>query len=68
MTEFIRCSRCGAEIKVDEYSIQFCECGAYYRKSRDFRNTWVFAGWWKGGKGEKEKARQMDRERERKRR
>jgi len=49
MSEIIRCSRCGSKIKVDDYNIQFCSCGAYYRRSRDFRNAWVFAGWWKGG-------------------
>ena len=60
MTEVIKC-RCGSEIKVDEnFDVQFCyNCWAYYRRRRDFRKGWVFAGFWKGGMGEKEKMRQM---------
>jgi hypothetical protein len=59
LDEVIVCRRCGQEIKVErEYNIQFCECGVYYRKSRDFTNRWVLGGWWKGEKSKKELERQ----------
>jgi len=58
-----RCNKCGRKVKVDEnYGVQFCECGAYFRKSRDFTNRWVFAGFWKGGKGAKEEMRQAEKQ------
>lgn len=64
MAEVIKCKRCGSEIKVDDYDVQFCytqDCWAYYRRRRDFRKGWVFAGFWKGGKGEKERMRQASK-------
>lgn len=39
------CKSCGKKIAVDEkFSIQECGCGAYYRRSRDYSQKWVFAG------------------------
>jgi len=58
--EVIVCKNCGSEIKVDEYDIQECKCGAYYRRRRGFEKGWSFAGWWKG-MSEKEKERQAMR-------
>ncbi|MCS7143443.1 MAG: hypothetical protein NZ879_00280 [Archaeoglobaceae archaeon] len=50
------CKSCGKKINVDEkFSILECGCGAYYRKSRDFSEKWVFAGF---GKATKEKSKE----------
>lgn len=50
------CKSCGKKISVDEkFSIQECGCGAYYRRSRDFSQKWVFAGF---GKATKEKSKE----------
>ena len=62
MTEYIVCRVCGSKIKVEEgFEVQYCPCGVYYRRSRDFTNRWVKAGFWKGGKSEKEAERQRER-------
>ena len=65
--ETITCKFCGRGIKVDEYSIQRCDCGAYYRRKRGFEKGWTFAGWWKGGVSEKEKERQINKAKMRRR-
>lgn len=57
----IKCKMCGNAIEVDEYDIQFCRCGAYYIKKRNFEKGWKFGGFYKGGKGEKEEKRQYER-------
>lgn len=62
MSNYIICKNCGRRVAIEDgFDIQFCECGVYYRKSRDFTNRWVKAGFWKGGKSEKEAERQRER-------
>lgn len=52
----IMCKACGKKLPIDErFSIQECGCGAYYRKSRDLSQKWVFAGF---GKTTKEKSKE----------
>jgi len=63
MEEFIICKNCGNKIKVEEgVDIQYCSCGVYYRRNRGFvGGKWVKAGFWKGGKSDKELQRQQEK-------
>ncbi|RLI73085.1 hypothetical protein DRO97_08140 [Archaeoglobales archaeon] len=62
MREII-CKNCKAKITPDEYDIQFCGCGVYYRRKRGFHNGWTLTGWWKGSVSEIERTRQATRPR-----
>ena len=49
MIAVIKCKRCGREVPIDDYDIQFCQCGVYYRRKRGFHIGWTIGGNWRKG-------------------
>ena len=43
-----KCVVCGRIIEPDNYDIQICKCGMYYRKKRGFEIGWTRGGYIKG--------------------